>query len=63
MHLFLLLDSSKSPIVKSEAKGSTNKEHKSQSSSDRDTSSDHYQSNHDRNEVSILVIFILVLIY
>lgn len=45
-------DSSKSPIVKSEAKGSTNKEHKSQSSSDRDTSSDHYQSNHDRNEDS-----------
>jgi hypothetical protein len=44
-------DSSKSPIVKSEGKGSTtNKEHKSQSSSERDVSSDHYQSNHDRNE-------------
>lgn len=42
-------DSSKSPIVKSEAKSSTNKEHKSQSSSDREVS-DHYQSNHDRND-------------
>lgn len=49
IYIFCFLDSSKSPIVKSEAKSST----KSQSSSERETTSDHYQSNHDRNDVSV----------
>ncbi|XP_054707077.1 WW domain-containing adapter protein with coiled-coil-like [Uloborus diversus] len=46
-------NSSKSPIVKNDAKSSTNKDfHKSRSSCEREGSSDHsdrYQSNHDRN--------------
>ncbi|KAG8190502.1 hypothetical protein JTE90_006673 [Oedothorax gibbosus] len=42
-------DSSKSPIVKNESKSGTNKEFKSQSSSDRDGSTERYHSNHDRS--------------
>ncbi|GIY64662.1 WW domain-containing adapter protein with coiled-coil [Caerostris darwini] len=42
-------DSKKSPIVKNETKSGTNKDFKSQSSYEKDTPSERYQSNHDRN--------------
>ncbi|XP_035214223.1 WW domain-containing adapter protein with coiled-coil-like isoform X2 [Stegodyphus dumicola] len=42
-------DSSKSPVVKNESKSSTNKDFKSQSSCEREGSSERHQSNHDRS--------------
>lgn len=56
LNLLYFSDSSISPIIKCEAKSSTNKY---QSSSDREAS-DYYQSNHDRNDVSISFIYMLL---